>query len=214
MLRWPQFVGGRGKINMKLEELAEKTSAVIELMCSEETAKRMNDLLDFIGVDNYFTAPASSKDSFHNSFPSGLAEHNLNVLTNLIALNEAGEMGFSDEDMCVVALLHDIGKVVNTDNNPFYVPQTEKWKKERGENYEYDYGSVYFPTNLRTMYVLQSAGFKLTATQYQAILLNDGMYLDGNKIFMYRQTDLSILLHQADHLASMKEKKKEKPDKK
>jgi hypothetical protein len=199
---------------MKLEELIEKTNSVIELMCSEETAKRMNDLLETIGVENYFTAPASSKDSFHNSFPSGLAEHNLNVLSNLIALNEAGEMEFTDEDMCVVALLHDIGKVVNTDGTPFYVPQTEQWKQDRGENYEYDYGSVYFPTNLRTMFVIQNAGFKLTPTQYQAILLNDGMYLDGNKVFMYRQTPLSILLHQADHLASMKEKKKEKADKK
>lgn len=197
---------------MKTEELVEKTVAIIEAMCSEEMAESLWGLIASIGEDKYFTAPASSKEEYHNCFPGGLAEHNLNVLSHLVAISKQLNSTYTDEELCIVALLHDIGKAENSDGDDFYGPQTESWRAEKlGEVYQHNFGSVYFPTNQRTMFILQKHGFKLSPTCYQAILLNDGMGVEGNKVYNFRQTDLSVMLHSADHLATIQEKKLNKP---
>lgn len=192
---------------MKIDQVVDETIKLIETMCSKERAQQIFELLAAVGDEKYFSAPASSKENFHNSFPGGLAEHNLNVVKNLKKLVDTFDFKeISDEEICVAGLLHDFGKVENPDGMEYYTATKEKWKKERGENYDHNAGSVYFPTSQRTMYLLQKYNFKLSPKEYQAILLNDGMALEGNRVYNFRQADLSVLLHMADLISTTKEK--------
>jgi hypothetical protein len=189
--------------------IIQKTEEVIKSMCSEERAKNLFEFIEKIGAENYFSAPASSNEQYHNCFPGGLAEHNLNVLENLISLCDVSGLDVDPETICVIAILHDIGKVLNTDLKSFYVPQTEKWRLERGEIYFRDEGSVYFPTHQRSLWLIYEFGFKLSVQEYQAILLNDGQYINENKSYAHKETDIAKLLHMADMMALLKEKRNE-----
>lgn len=192
--------------NVDVEKLSEMTSRVISNMCSEDRAAKLFDFLEKIGIDKYFSAPASSKEQYHNSFPGGLAQHNLNVVNSLIELDSIAGSEIDPETLCVVGILHDIGKVVNTDLTDFYVPETERWKLERGEIYSKNEGQIYMPTRQRTMWLIAHFGFKLSVEEYQAILLNDGQYLNENKSYANKECVLADLLHMADKLSLIKEK--------
>lgn len=200
-------------MSVDIEKLSAKTSSVIENMCSEERAAKLVDLLEKIGLEKYFTAPASSKEQFHNCFPGGLAQHNLNVVNSLIELDAIVDGGFDPETLCVVGILHDIGKVVNTDLVEFYSLETERWKIERGEIYSKNDGKVYLPTHQRTMWLITHFGFELSIEEYQAILLNDGQYLAENKAYANKECVLADLLHMADKISLIKEKAAETKDK-
>lgn len=191
---------------MELEEVMEMTQEVVGALCSEDRAKELVSLIENIG-EVYFTAPASSKESYHSCYPGGLAEHNLNVLQNLVKLNETFDLGFKDESICVVSLLHDIGKTKNTSLDDYYQATEEKWKIERGEKYQGVQGEVYMPTHQRSVWLCQQFGFKLSAEEYQAVLLNDGQHVNENKVYSMKECDLAIALHMADMLALMQEKK-------
>jgi hypothetical protein len=190
-----------------MSEAIENTQAVIEALCSEVRAQEILRVIQEIGPEIYFSAPASSKEDYHSCYPGGLAEHNLNVLKCLTTLNDSFKLGFSDESVCVVALLHDIGKTVNTDLKPYYVVAEERWKQERGEKYNADHGSVYFPTHQRSVWLLSKFGFALSAEEYQAILLNDGQYVQENKAYAMKECELASALHMADMLALIEEKR-------
>jgi hypothetical protein len=192
---------------MTPEEVMEKTVTVLETMCSKKRAEEVSDFIEKIGVENYLYCPASSKEEYHNCFEGGLAIHNLNVFEKLIALDDIYKSGIPEESLAVVALLHDIGKVLNTDLKPFYVAETEKWKLDRGQLYSIDDGSVYLTTHQRTMWLIGHFGLKLSAQEYQAIFLNDGQYLQENKAYANKECVLAKLLHMADSLACMEENK-------
>lgn len=191
------------------KELSEKTEDVIKAMCSPDRADKIAKLIDDVGAENYFSAPASSRESYHNCYPGGLAEHNLNVVSFLIHLNEISELDFDYESLCVVGLLHDLGKVINTDFERFYKTEEERWKIDRGELFSKNDGSTYFTAHQRTMWILSHFGFKLSPEEYQAILLNDGQYIQENKPYAHKTNNLGLLLHMADTLALMKERKAE-----
>jgi hypothetical protein len=191
---------------VEIEKIVKVTGEYIDSLCSPERAKEVSRVLEELGT-TYITAPASGKTSYHNCFDGGLAEHNLNVLANLLVLNETFEMGFSDETILVTALFHDIGKVLNTDKEPYYQVTTDKWKRDRGEKYQGVPGSTYLPTHQRSVWLLQSLNFHLTADEYQAILLNDGQYVQENRVYAMKEGNLARLVHMADMLALMKETK-------
>jgi hypothetical protein len=182
-------------------EMVEILTVAFETKVSKERLVAINKMLAEIG-DFYFSSPASSKESYHYAFPGGLAKHSMNVYKNLKTLNETFNCGFSDETMFICSMFHDIGKCVTTNlNEPHYVP-AEKWRQEKlGQNYEYSKNGVYLPNHQRSMFILQTYGVKLTADEYQAILLNDGQYLDENKGYKMKECPLALYLHVADRLA-------------
>lgn len=191
---------------MKTEELIETTEELITALCTQSRAEELAKFLQSVGED-YFTAPASSRESYHSCYPGGLAEHNINVLRNLIQLNENFNLEFSDESMCVVALLHDIGKTWNTSGENYYQPTEEKWKADKGEKYQTVPGKIFLPTHQRSVWLCQHLGFKLMPDEYQAILLNDGQHVQENRVYSMKECNLALALHMADMLALMQEKK-------
>ena len=65
-------------------------------------------LINYLEEKEFFEQPASTK--YHNSFEGGLAKHSLNVYNEFKKLNEELELGYSDETVAVVSLLHDLCK--------------------------------------------------------------------------------------------------------
>lgn len=116
-------------------------------------------LLDYLtNKSDFFTAPASTK--YHSAYEGGLAQHSLNVYSCLKAYLERervketyGVSGYTDEQVALVALLHDICKTniykVDYRNQKNEQGQWEKVPYYRiEENLPYGHGekSVYMIT--------------------------------------------------------------------
>lgn len=190
------------------EEILKNIEKVNKLVDNfgEERKNDIKNVLEYLGV-RYWIAPASSKEEFHYSFPGGLVKHSLNVFRNLINLNEVFDLNFNKESMLIVSLFHDLGKAANVDLDDYYVTQTELWRKEKlGENYSFNHGSVYLPNHQRSLFLLQHCGFKLKPEEYQAILLNDGMYLQENRGYGLKEHSLTLFLHMADRISLEQER--------
>lgn len=174
---------------------------------AEPRRSRVLEMLDGPVGTEYFSAPGSSRTSFHDCFVGGLCYHSLNVLKNLRKLAEAVAPGeFSDATLIFVALFHDLGKV-GDGVEPYYVPNPSDWHREKlGKMYEINQKCVQMPTSERGLYILQSHGVVLSSDEYLSIRLNDGMYTPENKAHAMREPKLALLTHWADRLAAGAEK--------
>lgn len=198
-------------LTKKVEENSELLYTLIEKYIPKG-AKRdsilgmMEDL-----VTNFLVSPASSRDAYHNSFYGGLFEHSVNVFGNLVKANKIFDLGFSEEEMFTVALLHDFGKCTAPDLvNPHY-KDSEPWRKKKlGQGFEPDFSAGYFTNRDRTMFVLQHYQIPLSAQEYQAILLNDGLNVDANRAYSMKEYDLSFWTQVADSWAARVESRDKK----
>lgn len=190
------------------DEIIESVDKVQKLI--EELGEDRKENIKFVLTQcspAYWTAPASSKEEYHYSHPGGLVKHSLNVFANLVTLNDAFNMNFNPESMLVVSLFHDLGKALNTDLKDYYEPQDEQWRKDKlGQNYKPKYGQVYLPNHQRSLFLLQKFEFPLNPEEFQAILLNDGQYLQENRGYGLKECPLALYLHIADRLALEQEK--------
>ena len=152
--------------------------------------------------------PASSKTAYHNCFPGGLVEHSLRVLRNCNKLVQVfkDEFEISKESMIFACLFHDIGKIGMVDH-PRYVEQSSDWHRKQGNLYEYNKEMPFLTTPHGGVYLLQHFGVHMTHDEFQAILLNDGQYDDANRPYGMKETPLALLVHQADCLATVMEKR-------
>ena len=191
---------------MDIEISIDRITKLIEEHVTEERKEDIAKMLEEIG-EFYFTAPASSKKQYHSAYDGGLAAHSLNVFDNLQILNKSFSLNLSMESMLISCLFHDLGKATDsTCKAPNYTSDTDGWQKDRGIMYNYSKEGTYFSNHQKSMFILQKYGVKLTDEEYQAILLNDGMYLDSNRAYAHKQCDLSLYLHIADIIAAGKEK--------
>lgn len=172
------------------------------------------------------TAPASSKASFHNSFPGGYLDHVVRVTK--CALNQSKlwkEMGadtdtFTDEELVFSALNHDLGKL-GLGGKPRYIPNDSEWHiKNQGANYKPNVELPFLPVQDNSLFILQSAGIQLSINEYIAIKIHDGLYDEANRAFLISgqnesklRSCLPLILHQADLMASRIEWEKEWLDK-
>lgn len=177
-------------------------------------------------AERIITAPASSHADRHNCFPGGYIDHVLRVCDMSKALYDiwtkvkAGTELFTFEELIFSALNHDLGKI-GTEEGEYYIPNDSQWHKERGQIYKLNGHIDYMKVPDRSLYLLQQHGIPVTQNEYLAIKLHDGLYAKGNEGYlmahgpdMALKTNLSILLHHADHLATLvedhnKEKKTE-----
>lgn len=185
----------------QMEELVQKNVEIINSFVEKYGADRSDKIAEILSRnENYFIAPASSKEEYHDCHVGGLAKHSVDVFVNLLKLDKVFNTSFNKESMLIVALFHDFGKCKNSKDENFYVPTTESWQKKKGFNYELNHGPVWFTTRDRTVFLLQQEGLILTAEEYQAIILNDGQYIEENKGYKLKECKLATLLHMADRM--------------
>jgi hypothetical protein len=101
--------------------------------------------------------------------------------------------------------MHDLGKVGDV-GSPFYVPEKESWKRQRGWLYDFNKDLPYMPTCDRTIYLLSKFDVHLSVEEYIAIRISDGPYEKSNEKYNMKEPDLAVLLHFADRWACQQEK--------
>jgi len=166
-------------------------------------------------------APASSKASFHNSFPGGYVDHVIRVTEAALVVRNAWEsmgatINFTEEELVFSALNHDLGKL-GLGGKPRYIPNDSEWHiKNQGANYKPNTELPFLPVQDNSLFILQSEGISVTVNEYIAIRIHDGLYDESNKPYLISgqnesklRTSLPLILHQADLMASRIEWEKE-----
>ena len=167
--------------------------------------------------DRLVLMPASSVAHFHNAFAGGYVDHILRVIDCTKALYAtwqsmgADMSGYTEEEMIFAAMHHDLGKAgFPGDGNEVYQVETSDWhRKNQNKMYRHNENIPFTMVPDLSIWLLQEYGVKLSWTEYQAIKIHDGMYDDANKPYFIARsaqaklkTNLPLLLHHADHMAS------------
>jgi len=159
--------------------------------------------------------PAAHKKEYHNAFPGGYVEHVNRVITCALHLHELwANMGadtttYTKEELVFSALNHDLGKMGDEENES-YIPQDDKWRKEKlGEDYKFNDKVAFASVPDRGLYLLQAHGIQYTFNEMITIQTHDGLYDDANKKYLMAfmpetkpRTSLPYIVHQADLMAA------------
>tara|TARA_Y100000385_G_scaffold152145_2_gene157804 strand:+ start:1730 stop:2488 length:759 start_codon:yes stop_codon:yes gene_type:complete len=201
---------------MEAEKLMENWNGLKKIIndnFSDERKKGLESLYEFL-EERMMYAPASGLEHYHNAFPGGYVDHVLRVCecANRIC-KQWEEMGatinFSNEELMFSALNHDLGKIGDLTED-YYKPNESEWhRKNQGKIYEGNKNIVHMPVPHRSLWMLQEFGVKVTQNEYIAIMTHDGIYDVGNETYLKTylperslKTNLPIILHHADHMAS------------
>ena len=154
----------------------------------------------------YFTAPASSREEFHDCFPGGLVHHSLGVVSNLWRLvKDLCPDRWPKHKLAFVGLFHDFGKI-GDGTLERYLPNPSDWHRERGMLYKINDEMRWMPTSEGGLFILQDHDIKLDWEEWLAIRLNDGQYVEENRPYAMKEPKLALLVHWADMWDTQKEK--------
>lgn len=206
---------------MKLtpEEMLSNYQILVSYIEDSFSGERKEKLLKLYSdwADRIATAPASSKEAYHNAFPGGYVLHVLNVLKASSEIyraweNMGAELDFTNEELLFSAINHDLGKI-GDEAHDMYIPSEEAWMIKKGQPYMLNPELVYMKVADRSLMILANRGIAMTQKEYLAIKLHDGLYEEGNKSYYVAyspdfelKSSLPLVLHQADLLASRVER--------
>jgi len=161
------------------------------------------------------TAPASSHSTRHNCFPGGYIDHVNRVVKCSLELYSAWQnagsnvSNFTKEELVFSALNHDLGKIGNAKED-YYIPNDSDWHVKRGQVYKINGRLTFMKVPDRSLFLLQECGIDVSENEFLAIKLHDGLYSKGNESYLMGglpefslNCDMPILLHHADHLATL-----------
>lgn len=191
---------GKEKLMMIMKMVPE----VISEINDDNLRKSLQDMFNDESVfERFCSAPASHRVMFHNCMPSGLLDHTMRVYSiakNLKSMIPSETI--NDDDIIVVSLLHDIGKLGDPDGENYYLDQDSTWHMDKlGEYYKINDNLNYMPHAQRSLFWCKYYNIPLTQDQYKAILIHDGQYVDENKAYAHKEGLLATILHTADILA-------------
>ena len=197
----------------QLKENWDKLIALVENFFSGERREKLLTMYKHFEERMMF-APASGTAHFHNCFIGGYVEHVLHITKISRRLFEmykefGAHIDYTEEEVVFAAMHHDLGKVGDLEND-YYVPNDSKWHIEnQGKYYKRGKDLNFMTVTDRAIYLLNHFGVTMSENEYLALRLTDGMYEEANKTYLMQYLDenkiksnISILLHQADMLAS------------
>lgn len=164
-------------------------------------------------------SPASAIEHYHNAWIGGYCDHVIRVMEFSKILYKLYEklglvLNFTLEELLFAALNHDLGKLGLPGNNlEGYVPNESEWhRKNQGKMFDANKQNDHMLVQDRSLFILQYYGITLGLNEYIGIRIHDGMYDDANTAYLLTsashsklRSNLPLLLHQADMLASRKE---------
>lgn len=165
------------------------------------TRDGVDDLLEWLGRTDFYTAPASTK--YHDAFAGGLVLHSLNVYHHLLKLCGWYQCKATPESIAIVALFHDLCKV-----GTYKVEQ--RWRKDENNRWEqypvyvrnedFAFGghgskSVYLVHSFITLLPDEAAAINCHMGQWDSTAYS-------NPTEVYERNPLAWLLHVADEAAS------------
>jgi hypothetical protein len=211
---------------MKLtaEEIKGGWDVFIQNIETHISSPRKEKLLEFYKKyeERLILMPAAHKKEYHNAFPGGYINHVNRVVDGALKISKVWESfgcdmsTFTQEELVFSAINHDLGKMGDEDNES-YIPQTDKWRKEKlGEDYMFNKKVPFASVPDRGLFLLQSHGVSYSFNEMIAIQTHDGLYDEANKKYLFAfmpeqkpRTSLPFILHQADLMAARIEFEKE-----
>jgi hypothetical protein len=208
---------------MKLtpEEIDNNWNKLIDLVIEHFDGDRKNKIIVMYEhyKDRMMFAPASGTDYFHCAWPGGYVYHILNVIEGALKLAELwGEQGafnkdYSKETIVFAAMFHDLGKCGNLEKD-FYIPNDSEWHRiNQGKMYVENKELHYMTPTDRAIWILNQFGIKMTEVEYLSLRLADGLYEEANTGYLKNyvesrqlKSNLPLIIHQADMLATRLEK--------
>jgi hypothetical protein len=198
--------------NVSEEKIQKDYEKFMEYINADPRAEQLKPMYDVL-QDQLTLAPASGKTYFHNAFPGGYLDHILRVTETALKVaalykGMEGEINFTKQELIFAALHHDLGKLGNPEEGPYYVDQDSDWHRKRGEVYKQNENLQYFKAPERGLFLLQKYGVQVTQNEWLAIKLSDGIYDEGNKSYLINfapyamKTNLPYIIHWADHISS------------
>jgi hypothetical protein len=200
------------------EKIQENYTKFMAYVKADDRADQLKAMYEHL-QDELLIAPASGKTYFHNAFPGGYLDHVLRVTETALKLASLyktmeGDINFTKQELIFAALHHDLGKLGNPDEGPYYVEQDSDWHRKRGELYKQNENIQYMKAPERGLFLLQKHGIQITQTEWLGIKLSDGIYDDGSKSYLINyapyamKTNLPYIIHWADHISSRVENDK------
>lgn len=180
----------------------------VELYTSYVKRSGADDLLSWLEMSDFFTAPASTR--FHGDYEGGLCEHSIHVWEELVRLLKAyPEVRVSAETAAIVSLLHDLCKV-----NTYKIEMRNK--KENGvwrsvPSYVFDEDFCFGGHGSKSVYLIQKF---MSLTDQEAVAINchmgswDRSPSDYSVGSAFEQYPLAWLVHVADESATYIREKK------
>jgi hypothetical protein len=202
---------------MTFEETKENWNTLLEYVDKYISSPRKEKLISFYETlsERITTAPASSHITRHRCEPGGYIDHVNRVVKCALKLYEvwktsgANTSNFSVEELVFSALNHDLGKI-GSEKEEYYIPNDSDWHVKRGQIYKINPVLQFMKVPDRSIFLLQSNNIEISENEYLAIKLHDGLYGKGNESYLMAampefalKTDLPILLHHSDHLATL-----------
>ena len=204
-------------MNLTAEQIQQNWLRMMGFIEDHISSPRKEKLIEFYEKYNerLMLMPAAHKKEYHNAFPGGYVEHVNRVITCALHLHELwANMGadtttYTKEELVFSALNHDLGKMGDEENES-YIPQDDKWRKEKlGEDYKFNDKVAFASVPDRGLYLLQAHGIQYTFNEMITIQTHDGLYDDANKKYLMAfmpetkpRTSLPYIVHQADLMAA------------
>jgi len=201
----------------KIEDAERQWDLLMNTIHQEIKSPRKEKLISMYEslAEKICTAPASSHSTRHNCFPGGYIDHVNRVVKCALDLYHtwhnagANTKDFTREELVFAALNHDLGKIGSLTED-YYIVNDSKWHVERGQIYKINGKLNFMKVPDRSIFLLQEGGVAFSENEYLAIKLHDGLYSKGNESYLMAgqpefalKSNLPILLHHADHLATL-----------
>lgn len=197
----------------ELQKNYERFLSYIDRYIAPERADQLKQLYTD-HAERIMLMPASSVDHHHNTFPGGYVDHVMRVIDCALKLKELwADMGsyinYTEEELVFAALNHDLGKIGTEEAEQYQMNDSEWHRKNQGKIYKMNPENPFMPVPDRSLFLLQQRGIKVSFNEYIGIKIHDGLYDEGNKPYYIShskesklRSNLPILLHHADHMAS------------
>ncbi len=185
-------------MNKQQAEQVEKTALEFEARLKKfDYYGKTISIFDKIGTA-FYMAPASSREEYHYCYSGGLARHSLNVADNILKVANGLCPGkYSDNKLTTLALIHDIGKAGDGENE-LYIWNESDWHQSRGIMYELNTKCSKMTVQDRTLFLLQKFGISLDMDDYLAIKLCEMKAEEIPDVYRYNEPSVSLLLSMAN----------------
>ena len=203
-------------MNFTAEQLEENYRKFLTYIDKYITGERQDKLkhLYLDHAERIMLMPAASVDHHHNAFPGGYVDHVMRVMDCALMIknlwaSSGAEINYTEEELIFAALNHDLGKF-GTEEAEQYLPNDSEWhRKNQGKIYKFNDVNPFMLVPDRSLFILQQRGIVVSLNEYLGIKLHDGLYEEANKAYYMShsaaaklRTNLPIVLHHADHMAS------------
>lgn len=195
---------------MSQEEIISKNWEVFKTQIQKLDTKtpKIKNFIDALEEADMPIAPASTRTDLVCSYPGGLVEHSLRVLSYFAKLRKVFnlEKEITAASAITLSLLHDVGKL-GEGSKAYYLPQEDEWKRNKlGQNYEINPKLVFMPVSQLSLRWLTFYSINLDLEEWYSI--SNVRETSKEQYTTKNEPKISVILNQAITMACIDGKMK------